>query len=126
MPAPQEGVPRTVTANAVVAAGFNYDPGQDIIYSRMDAIQKKLGYCWKYDEGAAVISMIIDCEPICFTYGGAKWMIELWKGQYGIETGAEVGVYKQGSGIVSAAADYLANWYKCADAVDFQKLERSR
>ena len=37
--------------------------------------------------------MIIDCEPICFMYGGKNWMIELWKGQYGLETGGEIGVY---------------------------------
>jgi Domain of unknown function (DUF4474) len=117
--------PRTVIAKAASAAGFNYDPDQDIIYSRMDAWQRKLGYCWKYDQAAPLLGMIIDCEPICFTYGGAKWMIELWKGQYGIETGAEIGVYKTGKGVASAAVEYLVNWYACADVVDIQKLQLS-
>ncbi len=37
--------------------------------------------------------MIIDCEPIYFEYDDKKWLIEFWKGQYGINTGAEVGIY---------------------------------
>lgn len=118
-------VPRTVTARAVVAAGFVYDPDQDIIYSRMDAWQRTAGYCWSYDVGAPAAGMIIDCEPICFTWGGSKWMIELWKGQYGIETGAEIGVYKTGVGRVAAAAEYLANWYACAGDTDLRKMELS-
>jgi hypothetical protein len=118
--------PRTVVAKAVHACGFDYDPENDIISSRMDAWQRKVGYCWKYDQGAPLLGFIIDCEPICFTYGGAKWMIELWKGQYGIETGAEIGVYKNtGKGVVSTGLDYLANWYACADGADIQKLQLS-
>jgi hypothetical protein len=37
--------------------------------------------------------MIIDCEPIFFDYAGKSWMIEFWKGQYGLMTGCEIGVY---------------------------------
>ena len=37
--------------------------------------------------------MIMDCEPVEFSYGGKRWLIELWKGQYGITTGGEIGIY---------------------------------
>jgi len=40
-----------------------------------------------------LMSAVIDCEPIFFDYAGKTWMIELWKGQYGLETSCEVGVY---------------------------------
>jgi Domain of unknown function (DUF4474) len=86
--------PSTALGSAVWTAGFSYDPAQDIIYSRMDALQRKLGYAYAYDAAALLgISAVIDCEPIFFDYGGKHWMIELWKGQYGLETGCEVGVY---------------------------------
>lgn len=85
--------PKSTLARAVSAAGFLYDPTQDIIYSKIDAWQYGLGYCSPYDSSSAHLSMIIDCEPFYFTYGGKHWMIELWKGQYGIETGCEIGVY---------------------------------
>ncbi|MDA0178785.1 DUF4474 domain-containing protein [Solirubrobacter phytolaccae] len=90
-----EWKPSTVLGGAVWAAGFTYDPEQDIIYSRMDALQRKFGYAWGYDNAALGMSAVIDCEPIFFDHGGKHWMIELWKGQYGLETGCEVGVYSR-------------------------------
>ena len=73
--------------------GFAYDYTQDIFYSIMDCWQRNFGYFRLYDEACAAFSMIIDCEPIYFNYNGKKWMIEFWKGQYGMTTGGEVGIY---------------------------------
>ena len=75
------------------AAGFAYEPRGDYFYSRMYCWQRKTGYCRLYDEGASLFNMIMDCEPVTFSYGGKRWLIELWKGQYGITTGGEIGVY---------------------------------
>jgi hypothetical protein len=85
--------PSTPLATVVDLAGFAYDPDQDIIYSRMDALQRQFGYAYSFDKFALLMAADIDCEPIFFEYGDAMWMIELWKGQYGLETGCEVGVY---------------------------------
>ncbi len=73
--------------------GFAYDPEQDIFYSTLNPWQRKYGYCRLYDEAAALLSMIVDCEPIRFEYDGKLWLIELWKGQYGATSGCEIGVY---------------------------------
>jgi hypothetical protein len=73
--------------------GYLYDPIQDIFVSRMDAWQRKFGYCWLYDESAVPLGMVFDCEPVRFEYAGKRWLIEFWKGQYGITTGGEVGIY---------------------------------
>lgn len=73
--------------------GFVYEPKQDIFYSAMNGWQRQFGYCRLYDEAAAPLNMIIDCEPIYFEYQGREWLIEFWKGQYGMTTGAEVGIY---------------------------------
>lgn len=74
--------------------GFMYDPGQDIIYSKLHPWQRELGYEKAFDEGAVFLSMVIDCEPVYFEYEGKIWLIEFWKGQYGMTTGAEIGMYK--------------------------------
>lgn len=79
--------------HALEAYGFAYNLKQDIFYSLEDAWQRNFGYGKIYDEGAPFMNMIIDCEPIYFQYDDRRWMIELWKGQYGITTGAEVGIY---------------------------------
>ena len=78
----------------MIKLGYDYDLNQDIFFSRNDAWQKKYGYCNLYDEAAPFFDIIIDCEPIYFDYDNKKWLIEFWKGQYGICTGAEVGIYK--------------------------------
>lgn len=93
--------PKSALAWAVVAAGFWYDPGEDIIFSRIDPLQRLFGYAYAYDEAMLAIDSIIDCEPIFFDYGGKHWMIELWKGQYGLETGCEIGVYNRTIGSTS-------------------------
>ncbi len=74
--------------------GFLYDPGQDIIYSRLHPWQRKLGYERAFDERAMLLSMVIHCEPVYFEYEGKRWLVELWKGQYGMTTGAEIGIYR--------------------------------
>lgn len=73
--------------------GYLYDIRNDLFYSTMDAWQRDMGYTRLYDESAAPMSMIIDSEPIYFNYDNKRWMIEFWKGQYGMTTGFEVGVY---------------------------------
>ena len=73
--------------------GYSYDEFQDIFFSELNSWQREMGYCRLYDEAAALFSMIIDCEPVYFEYDNKRWMIEFWKGQYGMTTGCEIGVY---------------------------------
>ena len=78
---------------ALAPFGFAYSLSKDIFYSLEDAWQRTFGYTKLYDEMAPMMNMIIDCRPIYFEYDHRRWMIEFWKGQYGITTGAEVGIY---------------------------------
>lgn len=109
--------PNTALAKAVDKAGFEYDPDWDIMKSKMDAWQRNWGYCWAYDIGAPLMSMIIDCEPFYFDYDGKHWMIELWKGQYGLMTGAEIGLYNAEIGGV--VGRYSTTLGAIADKVHF-------
>src|SRR5680860_227608 len=99
MPTPWS--PTSALAHAVYAAGFVYDPDQDIIYSRLDAPQRLFGYAYGYDVAALGMNAVIDCEPIFFDYDNKHWMIELWKGQYGLESGCEIGIYTRPIGSTS-------------------------
>ncbi len=85
---------KCATLNSITEPfGFSYDAYEDLFVSTVDAWQKTFGYCRLYDEAAASMSMVFDCEPIYFPYRNRTWLIEFWKGQYGINTGAEVGIY---------------------------------
>lgn len=74
-------------------AGFDYDENQRILYSRVDAWQRNGGYFTLYDMASPAALMFIHCEPVRFRYDNRNWKIEFWKGQYGICTGAEIGIY---------------------------------
>lgn len=78
---------------ALAPFGFAYERGWDCIISRMDPWQREMGYCRQYDEWAPAMNMIMDCEPVYFSYNGRQWLLEFWKGQYGCTTGAEIGLY---------------------------------
>lgn len=76
--------------------GYAYIPSKDIFTSRLDAWQREFGYCALYDKSAVHFNMVLDYLPVYFNYQGETWLIEFWKGQYGINTGCEIGVYHAG------------------------------
>lgn len=73
--------------------GFCYDPGQDVFSTRTDAWQRSFGYGKLYDLAAPSMNMVLDTEPVYFNYQKKTWLIQFWKGQYGITAGAEIGIY---------------------------------
>jgi len=78
---------------ALAPFGFLYEEKDDSISSGMYPWQRETGYCRKYDEAAPAMFMVFDCEPIYFDYNDGRYLIEVWKGQYGCTTGAEIGIY---------------------------------
>ncbi|MBS4538759.1 DUF4474 domain-containing protein [Clostridium sp. D2Q-11] len=106
-------------------SGYSYDPKQNIFYSNMDAWQRKMGYCRLYDEAAAPLGMIIDCEPIYFEYDNKRWMIEFWKGQYDLTTGCEVGVYNTTGPDLNIYGFFNGTFYYCASDEDMLEISYS-
>lgn len=103
---------------AIYKAGYAYDPEQDIYYSTLNPWQRKFGYCRLYDEAMPALSMIVDCEPIYFKYNNKRWMIEMWKGQYGLCTGCEVGVYNAVGPNLDIPGFFRGTFYKSVKNAD--------
>jgi len=116
-----EGTGNDELDKAIEIAGYSYDPKQDIFYSTMDPWQRDIGYCRLYDELAAPMGMIIDCEPIHFEYLGKKWMIGFWKGQYDLVTGAEIGVYTKANDL-NILGFLRGAYYDCVSNTDLLKM----
>lgn len=110
---------------AIKAAGYSYDSIEDIFYSNIDAWQKNMGYCRLYDEAAAPLGMIIDCEPIYFIYNGKRWLIEFWKGQYGLATGCEIGVYVTDEPDLDISGVFKGPFYNCVSSKDYLQMSYS-
>lgn len=99
-------------------AGFAYSKEQDIFYSTLNAWQRSFGYSRLYDEATPCFGMIVDSEPVYFDYNGKRWLIEFWKGQYGMTTGCEVGVYNTKRPNFSIPGIFDDTFYECADDED--------
>lgn len=91
------GTAKTI-GEVILAAGFRYDKNQGIFYSETESWQRNFGFMPLYDAGAALTGMYYDTIRLKFTYGDYDWMFQLWKGRYGITTGAEMGVYYKKKG----------------------------
>ena len=74
--------------------GYYYDHCQGTFHTTLDAWQREFGYGRLFDLAAPHFNMVFDSLPVYFDYDGRTWLIEFWKGQYGINIGAEVGIYK--------------------------------
>lgn len=73
--------------------GYVYIPCQDIFSTGLNGWQREFGFMNAYDVGAPYFNMIYDYQTVYFDYEDRTWLIEMWKGQYGINTGCEIGVY---------------------------------
>lgn len=82
-----------IMENLVFPFGYTYIPDGDFFSSAQEAWQRRFGYAALYDKGAAHFHMVFDALPVYFDYDNRTWLIEFWKGQYGIHTGCEIGIY---------------------------------
>lgn len=73
---------------------FRYDVTQGIFYAPRHCFQRLFGYNDFYDDLADVI-MNIENRTIYYTYKKNNWRLELWKGDYGLFIGGEVGIYNK-------------------------------
>jgi len=99
--------------------GYRYIIKGDLISTTMYPWQREMGFCRQYDEAAPVMNMVYDCEPIYFNYEGKRWLLEFWKGQYGLTTGGEIGIYVNDS---SLPDDDPRKLFYCA-AADEDRLQ---
>lgn len=73
--------------------GYDFNCRHGIFSTHHAAWQKEFGYTHSFDRFAPFFNMVFDALPVYFDYNGKTWLIEFWKGQYGITTGCEIGVY---------------------------------
>lgn len=104
------------TANKIlIACGFEYDAKQGIYYSHLNPLQRQFGFNFIYDMAAPMAGMFYDTKRIEFIYDNREWMIQIWKGQYGITSGAEIGLYNRPMDRVMQ--------YDCADDEDLIEMQ---
>ncbi|MBQ9912653.1 MAG: DUF4474 domain-containing protein [Clostridia bacterium] len=75
-------------------AGYQYNTSGNFYYTSSDPWQRALGYNEIFDVGAGLVTIYMDTMRCKFDYKDQNWMIQFWKGQYGLVfVGHEIGVY---------------------------------
>ena len=96
--------------------GYLYDPSEKCFYTAADPWQRNVGYNSIFDTAAPLSLINFDTLRLRFEYDNKDWMIQLWKGQYGlIFYGAEVGVYTK-------PKDRTIMHYDCASDDEMLKM----
>lgn len=100
---------------------YQYNFEGDYYYTNdKKAWQKNFGFNFAYDMVAPILLFEYDYVRVFFTYGGYDWMIQMWKGQYGmVFYGSEVGVYLRPTG-GKEATKY--SHYNCAGPDNYLKI----
>lgn len=75
-------------------AGYKFDAEGNYYFTADDPWQRNFGYTQTFDTLAPFVSIYMDTMRVKFRYQDKDWMVQLWKGQYGLAfVGSEIGVY---------------------------------
>jgi hypothetical protein len=93
---------------------YYYQPRGQYIYNGKRAFQWMFGFNELYDDFAFVANCYVDTLRCKFTYGCRDWLVQLWKGSYGVclAVGGEIGVYAKPKGwpVEHYAAPLAQDW----------------
>ncbi len=93
----EEKAQETIQRAAVFSDGFlgyQFNKEGNYYFTTTDPWQRNFGFNVLYDIGAPFLNFYYDTIRCKFRYEDKDWLIQLWKGQYGLVfLGAEIGVY---------------------------------
>lgn len=99
----------------LLGIGFDFDAAQKIFYTPINPWQRNFGFCELYDAAAPFTGMFYNTVRFKFSYAGQDWLVQVWKGQYGITVGGELGVYTK-------PANRETEFYDCASDEDMLNM----
>lgn len=107
--------------------GFKYSQKDKCFIIAEDAWQRNFGYNELYDASSSAIAITYDTMRVYFEHEGLEWMIQYWKGQYGmVLVGAEVGTYNRPAGSsMSTHYDCATDDMKMIQSMDIYRRESS-
>ncbi len=106
-----------VRGNGLIGTGYNFSLSNMLVYTLTNMWVRDFGFCLFYDIFSYTTPFFFyETRRIKFDYDGLEWMIQLWKGNYLVSNGAEVGIYARD-------AKKIGSYYDCAN--DEQMMELS-
>ena len=106
-------------------AGYLYDAKEKCFYTASDPWQRIVGYNELFDIFSEIAFIDFDTIRFKFDYKKENWMIQIWKGQYGLLFyGAEIGVYKKPADRKIAHYDAVGDSERLKMSMDFYEYEK--
>ncbi len=89
--------------------GFNYNLQDLTLYATTNCWMRDFGFCLFYDIAANSMPAVFkyNTRRFKFDYDGYEWMIQIWKGNYLMTNGGEVGLYCR-------TPEKFGSFYECA------------
>ncbi len=105
--------------SGMFGSGFNFSLNEALTYATVNCWMRNFGFCVFYDIAANSMPLLFNYNTrrFHFDYNGLEWMIQIWKGNYVVANGGEVGLYNRDPD------NKFATFYNCAN--DEQMLEMS-
>lgn len=96
--------------------GYNFSVYELLVYAPVNVWMRDFGFTAAYDLFCYTTPFFFyNTRRIKFDYEGREWMIQIWKGNYLVTNGAEVGIYNRD-------AKKFGSYYDCAGDEDMMKM----
>lgn len=107
--------------DGIMHTGFDFNYADLTLYAIVNCWMRDFGFCVLYDIMANSMPAFFRYETRRFTfeYDGLEWMIQMWKGNYLMTNGGEVGVYSRSKGSIG-------DFYECTDKEYPMSMQISR
>jgi len=102
---------------SILGIGFEFSYEELLLYAQTNVWMRDFGFTVLYDLFCYTTPFFFyNTRRIKFDYNGLEWMVQIWKGNYLVSNGAEVGIYNRQPGS-------FGTYYDCAN--DEQMLNMS-
>lgn len=96
-------------SSGMLGIGFEFSYTELLLYSQVNVWMRDFGFTFLYDLFSYTTPFFFyNTRRIKFDYDGLEWMIQVWKGNYLVSNGAEVGIYTREPGS-------FGTYYDCAN-----------
>lgn len=100
----------------MLGLGFDCNYAEAMVYAPINCWMRSFGFCLEYDILCYLLPVYrYNTRRFKFDYAGKEWMMQIWKGDYILLTGAEAGMYNRRKGSVGS-------FYNCAGDDEMLKM----
>ncbi|MBQ4244543.1 MAG: DUF4474 domain-containing protein [Clostridia bacterium] len=92
----ETGEAYSLNGRGIVNTGFNFNIQKLLVYAPMNCWMRDFGFTMLYDINCYIMPMWnYITRRFKFNYDDRQWQIQIWKGNYLITNGGEVGIYNR-------------------------------